>query len=468
MSNPTATRKRHLQIPLSLRFLVFAILILLLNGLIMSMRSDRIMEEAFLSEADQHIDLLINRIARDLEIGRVALSDLSLQTEVVSVNASQSRIRILSLYVFDPTGEVLAHSASERKKKPITGAYARVIQQRTPSLGEKRAWDANHKTVKADYLLPARLPDGREVGLEAEVNLTQIEQAIKQFDGPFEQSMWYSILFSSLLMFLLLGSLVHLRLTGPVQHLHRVIGRLTQGELQSRTEIRQGDEIGELGDGINQLAQSVQDLLLAQEEAHMQALRSLTQALEMKDPYTAQHSGRVSSYATRLGKHVGLGMEELSLLKRGAMMHDLGKIGIPDAVLNKPSALDDKEYELIRRHPIMTANIMRPLTRFRAFADIAAWHHERWDGQGYPDGLKGEEIPLLARIVGIADTWDAMTGDRVYRKGMSHETAINILEAEQDQGQFDPQLIRTFIAMIRQDLAQHRHAGMTATEALDT
>lgn len=463
----TTAIKRPIRIPLSLRFLAFAILILLINGLIMSVRSDHIMEEAFLNEANQHIALLVKRIARDIEVGRIPPSDSALKGEMIAVNSSQSRIQMLSLYLFDQEGRIVAHSAGERKRKPISGPYARVINQRAPSLGEKRAWDEHHKTVKADYLLPARLADGREVGLEAEVNLTEIEQSIKLFDGPFEQSMWYSILFSSLLMFLLLGSLVHLRLTGPVQHLHRVIRRLTGGELESRTEIHQRDEIGELGDGINQLAQSVQDLLLAQEEAYMETLRSLAQALEMKDPYTAEHSGRVSRYAVRLGQHVGLGREDLSLLKRGAMMHDLGKIGIPDAVLNKPAALDDKEYELIQRHPIMTASIMRPLSRFRAFADIAAWHHERWDGNGYPDGLQGDEIPLLARIVGIADTWDAMTGDRVYRKGMSHEKAINILESEQDQGQFDPALIRTFIAMIRQDISQHKNTTTAAPDSID-
>ncbi len=96
---------------------------------------------------------------------------------------------------------------------------------------------------------------------------------------------------------------------------------------------------------------------------------------------------------------------------------------------------------------------MCPLSRFRVFAQIAAWHHERWDGAGYPDGLSGEEIPLLARIVAIADAWDAMTGDRIYRKGMSVERAVGLLEAEADDGQFDPELIRLFTEMVREEVA---------------
>jgi HD-GYP domain-containing protein (c-di-GMP phosphodiesterase class II) len=108
----------------------------------------------------------------------------------------------------------------------------------------------------------------------------------------------------------------------------------------------------------------------------------------------------------------------------------------------------------MKRHPRFSAAIMRPLMRFRAFADIAAWHHERWDGGGYPDGLSGEEIPLLARIVAIADAWDAMTGDRIYRKGMTRDGALGILDAEKDSGQFDPTLIRAFIEMIRAESAE--------------
>ena len=122
-------------------------------------------------------------------------------------------------------------------------------------------------------------------------------------------------------------------------------------------------------------------------------------------------------------------------------------------MLNKPEPLDDDEVAIMRQHPSFTAAIMRPLVRFRAFADIAAWHHERWDGGGYPDGLTGQEIPLLARIVAIADAWDAMTGDRIYRKGMPAERALDILEAEADDGQFDPDLIRLFAAMVREEIS---------------
>ena len=135
-------------------------------------------------------------------------------------------------------------------------------------------------------------------------------------------------------------------------------------------------------------------------------------------------------------------------------MHDLGKISIPDAILNKPGKLTNEEFVIMKTHPIQTATIMKPLKRFKELTEIAAWHHERWDGQGYPDRLKGEEIPMLARIVSIADTWDAMTGDRVYRQGMLPEKALTILRSEKNGGQFDPNLLDAFIEMIETTLKE--------------
>jgi HAMP domain-containing protein len=242
--------------------------------------------------------------------------------------------------------------------------------------------------------------------------------------------------------------------THPLRLLSDTARSIADGDLGSRAEVRRRDEIGSLADSVNQMAGSIEKLLGEQEDAYLQALKSLTQALQKKDPYTAGHSGRVKHYSLKLGKQLGFDEATLDVLGRGALVHDLGKIGVPDAVLNKPSALDDDEFAVMQQHPTFTASIMRPLVRFRVFAEIAAWHHERWDGGGYPDGLAGEEIPLLARIVAVADAWDAMTGDRIYRKGMSVEKALSILEKEADSGQFDPELIRIFTEMVREEVAR--------------
>jgi HD-GYP domain-containing protein (c-di-GMP phosphodiesterase class II) len=240
--------------------------------------------------------------------------------------------------------------------------------------------------------------------------------------------------------------------TRPLRLLSETASAIAGGDLGSRAPVQRRDELGSLADSVNNMADSIEKLLDAQEEAYLQALKSLTQALQKKDSYTAGHSGRVKHYSLKLGERLDLDEGTLDLLGRGALMHDIGKIGIPDAVLNKPAPLDEGERVVMRQHPGFTAAIMRPLIRFQAFAEIAAWHHERWDGAGYPDGLSREEIPLLARIVAIADAWDAMTGDRIYRKGMPAERALGILEAEAESGQFDPDLIRLFIVMVREEI----------------
>lgn len=238
--------------------------------------------------------------------------------------------------------------------------------------------------------------------------------------------------------------------TAPLASLAGTAQAIAAGRLDSRASVRRKDEIASLAVSINKMAVSIENLVLEQEKGVHQMVKSLTKALEAKDTYTAAHSGSVTSLARRLGRCVGLDEPSLDLLTQGALVHDVGKIGIPEAILNKPGPLDEDEFVIMREHAAYADKIMRPLVRAKEFAQIARSHHERWDGNGYPDGLKGEEIPLLARIVSIVDSWDAMTGDRCYRKGMPVEKALGIFEAEKDSGQWDPKLVREFLAMMRE------------------
>ena len=265
-----------------------------------------------------------------------------------------------------------------------------------------------------------------------------------------ESTIFSIIIILALAMMLFLWWVINRGLVTPINALHDVTGDIANGHLSSRSSIHSGDELGELGNSINNMADNIERLIREQNEAYFQVLQSLAKALEKKDAYTANHSARVRKFSMMLARRCGLPEQDIEVLKEGALLHDLGKIGIPDVVLNKESSLTDDEYELIRNHPVMTAEIMRPLKHFNKHAEIAAWHHERWDGKGYPNGLKGEQIPLLARIVSIADTWDAMTGDRIYRKGMSYQVALSKLEQERNHGQFEPRLLDEFINMMRE------------------
>ncbi len=179
----------------------------------------------------------------------------------------------------------------------------------------------------------------------------------------------------------------------------------------------------------------------------IEVVTSLASAIDAKDEYTKDHSSSVSRYSVALAKAINLPDKEVERIKLGALLHDVGKIGIPEAVLTKPSKLTDAEFKVIQQHPsIGVEKILEPNPLLHDLIPIVKYHHEQWNGKGYPCGLKGEEIPLAARIVAIADTYHALISDRPYRKGMTVEKACAILE-EGAGVQWDKELVRQFIAI---------------------
>lgn len=178
---------------------------------------------------------------------------------------------------------------------------------------------------------------------------------------------------------------------------------------------------------------------------------ALANGVESRDPYTANHCERLANYAVALGRHIGLDDESLVALKRGGFLHDLGKVSIPDEILKKRSELTNEEWELMKRHPIVGEEICRPLKSFRNVLPIIRHHHERWDGTGYPDRLKGQEIPLLARIMQVVDVYDALRTLRPYKPAMPHEEAEAALLTESASGRLDPELVTAFLAMLKKE-----------------
>jgi putative nucleotidyltransferase with HDIG domain len=181
-------------------------------------------------------------------------------------------------------------------------------------------------------------------------------------------------------------------------------------------------------------------------------IRALEKALQAKSPYTEGHSRRVAEKSAELARALGLSREQVRQVELGALFHDIGKIGIRDEVLNKQGHLTESEYEHIKLHPIVAEQILSPIDELRPIVDIVKHEHERWDGRGYPDGLRGGQIPLGSRIIAIADAWDSMVFDRVYRKALTHEEALR--EIEKGAGtQFDPDCVRAFVEMERARLS---------------
>jgi HD-GYP domain-containing protein (c-di-GMP phosphodiesterase class II) len=175
-----------------------------------------------------------------------------------------------------------------------------------------------------------------------------------------------------------------------------------------------------------------------------QALLGLAEAIEAKDPYTKGHCGRTAVYAMALGREAGLSDDELEQLEIGSFLHDIGKIGVRDAVLTKPGALDETEWTHMRIHPLVGAQIASQLDMLRPIVPCIRNHHERWSGGGYPDNLTGEDIPLIARIVCLADAYDAMATDRPYKAAIPIDECKKILR-RQAVAQFDPNLVELFV-----------------------
>jgi len=176
---------------------------------------------------------------------------------------------------------------------------------------------------------------------------------------------------------------------------------------------------------------------------------TLALALEAKDAYTKGHSERVGMLAERLAAFIGLKDRDCLLLKKAGFLHDIGKIGVRGDILAKPGPINDAERSSMERHPALGAEICAPLNSLRNALPIVRHHHERWDGTGFPDGLAGEAIPLLARVLSVADAYDAMVSERPYRDSLTSEAALERLANERDSGQWDPQIVDAFLAMFR-------------------
>ena len=202
------------------------------------------------------------------------------------------------------------------------------------------------------------------------------------------------------------------------------------------------------------------------ELSYLQTVSALANAIDVRDSYTQDHSQRLAIWAETTAAEMGCVQEECEAIRWAAMLHDIGKIGIPDDILNKPGPLTKTEFNIIKQHPDMGAVIIEPIDKLTEVAPLIRAHQEKFDGSGYPQGLKEEEIPLGARIIAVVDAYIAMTDDRVYRAALSHEEAVEEL-TRYAGSQFDPDVVNTFLKVIAQERkTQTRQRPLLATCAV--
>ncbi len=234
----------------------------------------------------------------------------------------------------------------------------------------------------------------------------------------------------------LVGYFFAVGISGPIRGLAASTRAISRGEFHQRSPVRGASEISELAENFNKMAGDIEEYIerlkeSAEEnrELFVGSIRMLAAAIDEKDPYTRGHSGRVAKYSSLIGRELGLTPEDLDTLRISALLHDVGKIGVEDRVLKKPGALTPEEFGLMKQHTVKGANIMRPVSQLKNMLPGIELHHEHMDGRGYPYGLQGPQIPLMARIIGVADTLDAMTTNRPYQSAMDLEYALGKIKA---------------------------------------
>jgi putative nucleotidyltransferase with HDIG domain len=266
------------------------------------------------------------------------------------------------------------------------------------------------------------------------------------------------------LLTLLVGSATASLLTRPIEGLVRSMRVVSAGNLQHRATIGSRDEIGYLAQAFNEMTASLEEKTAALEETTFASMEALARAIDARDPSTFGHSARVAAVSIEIADEMQLPVRERESLRRAALLHDIGKIGVQDRVLRKPGPLNDAEMSEMREHSRIGHDMLEGLRFLRPSLPGILHHHERWDGGGYPTGLTGTAIPLLVRIITVADVFDALTSDRPYRDGLSFEAATDAIRYDAGR-KFDPQVVAAF--MIRRPAIEAllRQMGKTVEAA---
>jgi putative nucleotidyltransferase with HDIG domain len=259
---------------------------------------------------------------------------------------------------------------------------------------------------------------------------------------------------------LLLGVSLSRHITRPILRLKNAASEISRGNLDVHVETDGTDEVAVLAKAFDEMAFSLRRSEKSLISAYDKTIEGWVNALELRDRETLGHTLRVANQTVRLAHLMNIEEGEMDNIRRGVLLHDIGKMGIPDNILLKQGPLDDWERKIIEKHPALAREMLSQIEFLHPCMDIPSYHHERWDGQGYPDGLAGEAIPLAARIFAVIDVWDALTSDRPYRKAWSMDAAV--LYIKKNAGKhFDPQVVQAFRQWIKsQDLDTYEEKAL--------
>jgi HD-GYP domain-containing protein (c-di-GMP phosphodiesterase class II) len=362
------------------------------------------------------------------------------------------------VFVVDQSGRAVAHPDASVAFSAKSMTDLKVVQD----------WQESGAKVQSALAPFSATRDGRTVEMLGSYATAELDKnsrlgviaiqdeaaALKSVADMRWQTLWISLVAG--LITILIGIFFANKLTHPVRELAGGAHRIASGDFSQRIKVTSRTELGDLGNSFNlmtdQIERFIKDLQKSAEENRelfIGTVKGLAAAIDGKDPYTRGHSERVSRFSIAIAQRLGLPDDEVEKIRISALLHDVGKIGIDDSILKKPSALTDEEYEVMKKHPQKGYKIMSQIPAMKEFLPGMYMHHEMVDGKGYPQGLKGDEIPLMGKIVAVADTFDAMTTERPYQKAMKFDDALARIESFIDT-RYDAEVVAALVAACKE------------------
>ncbi len=388
-----------------------------------------------------------------------ALAGLYMQINLTQIQNLTSKANIANpgtTYVLDSRGALVGHIDNTRVLQREDFSDLEVFQtyiQQGQNYGATSYINKNGEEVQGAYHLVA----GLNWSVIAEREYTRAYEAINSMVQEGEDTisnLIYSTILGVSIMIIVsvaIGSIIAVRILNPLSKIARDAEMVASGEFTRRFELKGASEIQKLAGTLNYMQDAIHEYTLSlrrqandMRQLFLGSVESLAAAIDAKDPYTRGHSRRVTRISVLLGQRLFLSDEQIRELEISALMHDVGKIGIDDAILKKPSTVTPEERKVLQMHPVLGAAIMKPIPLLTNMIPGMLQHHERWDGSGYPEGLRGESISLYGRIIAVADTFDAMTSDRPYQETFSFERSRDMINGWSGT-RYDPVIVRAFL-----------------------
>ena len=425
-----------------LKLTVFVILLLIFTTFAFSIVTVKTLNQTILDEIIKRAETLSKTSASAAAYSLISNDSLGIDHIVFKGKSSNSDVEYMA--IVDKKMRILGHSDIQKRGGILKGAEGNLFKKngdgtivKEISLSSGRSFEISTPIVFKDKVLGTVI-----VGVNQSVLLEAQRLARHR-------------IFVMLTVILVVGLIGILGLcffiTRPIKELCVGVEELKEGKRSRPLRIYSKDELGKLTESFNNMSELITDqkkeifkYTQELEEAYISILRVLAMAIDARDSYTLGHSARVALHSLIIGEEIGLKENELEELEIASLFHDVGKLKTPDAILFKSRSLDSTEYDVIRHHPEDGAEILNKVKPLQKYVEPVKHHHEYYNGKGYPDGLDGDGIPLYAAIISIADTYDAMTSTRPYRKALSKEEACKELEKGAGK-QFHPDLVKAFL-----------------------